>query len=193
MLLPLVWQWNLNYMQHTLLPPQVRAHLRREYRIRVVIIFCFLLSLAGLVGAATLFPSFIFALNEEQSQIALLESLKQNKDESGVTTLELDFQRDNILINALGVTQKVPRSSVTIQSIVGVRKEVKLTSLAVEAPAPDSLSIIIQGIAPNRDTLLAFKIRLEELVPGGSVELPVSDLAKSKDIQFSMRIIQTFK
>jgi len=159
----------------------------------VVIIFCFLLSLAGLVGAATLFPSFIFALNEEQSQIALLESLKQNKDESGVTTLELDFQRDNILINALGVTQKVPRSSVTIQSIVGVRKEVKLTSLAVEAPAPDSLSIIIQGIAPNRDTLLAFKIRLEELVLGGSVELPVSDLAKSKDIQFSMRIIQTFK
>lgn len=180
-------------MQHTLLPPHERTNLRREYRIRVVIVFCSLLSLAGLVGAATLFPSFIFALNEEQSQIALLESLKESKDENGVTALELDFQRDNNLIKALGVTQKVPRSSVTIQSIVGVRKEVKLTSLAVDAPTLDSLSIIIQGVAPNRDTLLGFKIRLEELVPGGSVELPVSDLAKSKNLQFSMRIIQTFK
>jgi hypothetical protein len=180
-------------MQHTLLPPHERTQLRREYRIRAVIIFCFLLSLAGLVGAATLFPSFIFALNEERSQIALLESLKKDKDENGVTALELDFQRDNSLIDALSVTQKVPRSSVTIQSIVGVRKEVKLTSLVVDTPTSDSLSIIIQGIAPNRDTLLAFKIRLEDLVPGGSVELPVADLAKSKDLQFSMRITQTFK
>ncbi len=180
-------------MQHTLLPIKERTNLRREYRTRVVIIFCFLLSLAGLIGAATLFPSFIFALNEEQSQIELLESLKKNKDESGVTTLELDFQRDNALINALSVTSKVPRSSVTIQSIVGVRKEVKLKSVVVDTPTEDSLSIVIQGVAPNRDTLLAFKIRLEELVPGGSVELPVSDLAKSKDLQFSMRITQTFK
>ncbi len=180
-------------MQHTLLPPRERANLRREYRIRVVIIFCFLLSLAGLIGAATLFPSFIFALNEERDQIALLESLKEHKDESGVTALELDFQRDNALINALSVTSKVPRSSVTIQSIVGVRKEVKLTSLSVDSPTPESLIVIIQGIAPNRDTLLAFKTRLEELVPGGGVELPVSDLAKSKDLQFSMRITQTFK
>jgi hypothetical protein len=180
-------------MQHSLLPTRERSILRREYRTRVVIIFCFLLSLAGLIGAATLFPSFLFALNEEKIQLSLLTSLKKGKDENGITQLELDFQRDNILIKALAAETKIPRPSVTIQSIVGLRDTVKLNSIEVDAPTSDSISVVIQGVASNRDTLLAFKTRLEELVPGGGVELPVSDLAKSKDIQFSMRITQTFK
>ena len=180
-------------MQHTLLPPQERTILRREYRIRVLIIFCFLLSVVGLIGAGALFPSFLFALNEEKVQLSLLDSLRKGKSESGVTALELDFRRDNALIAALSKEPKTPRPSVTIQSIVGVRGTVKLNSITVDTPTEDTVSIIIQGIAPNRDALLAFKVRLEELVPGGGVELPVSDLAKSKDLQFSMRITQTFQ
>lgn len=179
-------------MQHTLLPLKERNILRREYRMRVVIIFCFLLSVAGLIGAAALFPSFLFALNEEETQLQTLKTIKKTEDDGGVVKLELEFQKNNELIKLLSQERKIPQPSNTIQSIVGVRGPIKLNSISVDTPRQDALSIVIQGVAPNRDTLLSFKRRLEELVPGGGVELPVSDLAKSKDIQFSMRITQTF-
>lgn len=179
-------------MQHTLLPLKERNILRREYRMRVMIIFCFLLSLAGLIGAAALFPSFLFALNEEKEQLQTLKNIKKTENDGGVTKLELEFKRDNELIKLLSEESKIPPPSNTIQSVVGVRGPVKLTTISVDNSSSDVISIIIQGIAPNRDTLLAFKGRLEQLVPGGGVELPVSDLAKSKDLQFSMRITQTF-
>ncbi|MEK7646304.1 MAG: hypothetical protein AAB381_01245 [Patescibacteria group bacterium] len=180
-------------MQHTLLPSKERSILRREYRIRVFIVFCFLVSVSGLIGVGTLFPTFLFAVHEEETQFELLKSIKKDAEDISVTTLELDFQRDNHTINALSQVPKTPRPSVSIQSVVGVRGTVKLNSISVNSPVPDALEVIIQGVAPNRDTLLAFKARLEELVPGGAVELPVSDLAKSKDLVFSMRITQTFK
>lgn len=181
------------FMQHSLLPSKERATLRREYRVRVVIVFCFLLSVSGLIGAGTLFPSFLFAVDEKNTQIALLESIKKDDQDVTVTKLELGFQRDNKIIQALSQESKVPRPSTTIQSVISVRGTVTLNSISVQTPVADALEVVIQGVAPNRDTLLAFKTRLEELVPGGSVELPVSDLAKSKNVSFSMRIIQTFK
>lgn len=179
-------------MQHTLIPQKERRILRREYRIRAFIVFCFLLSVGGLIGSATLFPSFIFTFNEEKDQLSLLSSIRETKDESGVTALELDFKRDNSLISVLSKESKVPRPSTSIQSVIGLRGPVKINAISVDTPTPEDLVIIIQGIAPNRDSLLAFKSRLEELA-GGGVELPVSDLAKSKDLQFSMRIIENFK
>jgi hypothetical protein len=180
-------------MQHSLLPTKERSILRREYRIRVLIVFCFLLSVSGLIGVATLFPSFLFAVDEKKVQLALLESIKKNDEDITVTKLELGFQKDNKIIQALSHESKTPRPSTTIQSIISVRETVTLNSISVNAPIVDALEVVIQGMAPNRDTLLAFKSRLESLVPGGTVELPVSDLAKSKHIPFSMRITQTFK
>lgn len=180
-------------MQHTLIPQKERKILRREYRTRVFIVFCFLLSISGIIGSAALFPSFLFAINEEKTQLSLLSSLRDTKDENGVNVLELDFKRDNSFINILSNKSKIPRPSAAIQSISGLRGSVKINAIAVDIPTPEDLIIIVQGIAPDRDSLLSFKSRLEELVPGGGVELPVSDLAKSKDIQFSMRIIQKFQ
>jgi len=180
-------------MQHSLLPTKERAALRREYRIRVVIVFCFLLSVSGLIGVGALFPSFLFAVDEKKTQVALLESIKKDDQDITVTKLELGFQKDNKIIQALSQEPKTPRPSSTIQSIISVRGVVTLNSISVNTPVADALEVIIQGVAPNRDTLLAFKSRLEELVPGGEVELPVSDLAKSKNVSFSMRITQTFK
>ena len=51
--------------------------------------------------------------------------------------------------------------------------------------------MVVQGIAPTREALVSYKNRLEGLTIGNKVELPISELAKSKDIRFSLRFTRT--
>jgi hypothetical protein len=50
------------------------------------------------------------------------------------------------------------------------------------------VTVVLQGKALTREGLIAFKKNLEQDKRFSGVELPISDLAKSKDIPFALRL-----
>lgn len=178
-------------MQHTLIPRIERAALRREYRTRVFIVFCFTLSVAGIIGSVALFPAFIRALQEEKSQLSVIAALQKDKNDSGITEIENDLSRYAEYLSALLPGLDTPKYSQIIEDVVRTRGSVKITSLALEEMSTSSMQIRIQGIAPTRESLVTFKSRLEGLAPGNSVDLPIGELAKSRDIMYSLRVMHS--
>ena len=181
-------------MRHTLIPFPDRKKLRHEYRIRVAIVLCFMLSVAGIIGSASLFPTFIRVQREDKDARVAADILKKNKDANGVTDIEKQLAEGNILLGVLASSLHRPMLSAAIADLVGTRQQITITSVAMsrsQSTTTRSADVILQGKAPTRESLLSFKDRIEKGIPGSKVDLPISELSKSRDIQFSITVKQS--
>lgn len=180
-------------MRHSFLPNQEQKILKRGYRIRATIVLLFFLSIAGLVGIGSLFPSYIHVYTEERSELEKVASLRENKDTSGLVAIEKELQSDTAKISVLSKISTTVHPSSLIEDMVNTRGQVRLTSIVLSSVSTSTAVIVIQGVAPTRESLVAFKTRLEGLAIGNKVDLPISGFAKSRDIPFSLRVIDTIK
>jgi len=177
-------------MQHTLLPIQERKTLRHEYRLRVAIVLCFMLSFAGLIGIGSLLPSYIAMSAKERTELDAVAALKKQKDTSGIGDIEGTLKADSALLNSASPLVQGTLPSAVVESVVSARGPVLLTSLMVASTDGSSFDVSIQGKAPDRSSLLAFQNRLEALAPGNKAVLPISELAKNSDIPFSIELTE---
>lgn len=174
---------------HTYLPEEQKKALRSEYITRLMIII--LLVGAGVCVAGTIFilPAYVAARsdardkeyqlsNEEQKK--LLAQVKENelqvKYATDFSSRFLEGSNNPTLIRALLISN---------ESLV---PGVKLTSFELSTNASSTIDLRVSGVSANRDALLAFRKKIEVYKGVQKVELPVSDLAKSKDLSFVMRI-----
>ncbi len=178
-------------MQHTLLPTPERIIIRHEYHVRVWILALFAISVAGTIGVAALFPSYLRGSLEERLQLEAIANLQKSKDASGIANIEQELVTDKLLLAALTEGTDKVLLSTEISDILDKRGIVKVTSISISHPDKGGTDVTLLGVAPTRESLTRFKDRLEtENPPGTEVNLPISQLAKSTNIQFSMQIIK---
>ncbi len=177
-------------MQHTLVPTHERKIIRKEYHIRVWIVAFFAVSVAGAIGVAALFPAFMKASLEERLQPDSIASLEKSKNANGITAIEQELGTDKILLSALGEGSDRRLISTEIETVIAVKGTVKFTSMSVGRADDGVARIVVQGVAPTRESLLSFKTRVESQIAGTVATLPISQLAKSSNIQFSMEIVR---
>ncbi len=181
-------------MQHTLLPHNEHAALTHEYHMRLFIVFCFVASVAGLLGIAALFPALMRATAEGNAQLATIASIEKKKNASGLKEIKEELAADSALLAPQSETKNGLRISGVVDSVISIRGTQKLTSISVSMTGADhgTLSLSIQGTAPTRNSLLAFKASLEQLFPNPKavIDLPISQLAKNSDIQFSIHVTE---
>jgi hypothetical protein len=162
--------------------------MRKEYTIRLVIVFAFALSVTFVIGIISLFPSFISAMMERDAQNKIITTQNQadqaNKSSELLKDLSLEKEMLNeIKVNGLGSDYFHPR----IEQLISLRGDVKISSISINKNAEGLTEIVVQGFANTRQSLLAFKSRLESN-KNLTVNLPVSQLAQSSNIRFSIQI-----
>lgn len=174
-------------MRHTLLPLQERITLRREYYTRINIVFCFLLSLSIFVGISSLFPVYIKALSVQSDFETQVENLKDEVDPN-IKEVQKSISNSLLILDSLNKESNSPLISDVISGIINIKGNLKFSSISVGKISTSTFTIAVQGIAPDRNSLLDFKRNFENLSPKNKVELPVSSLAKSSNIQFSLQL-----
>ncbi len=174
-------------MRHTLLPTAEKLAIRREYYTRVTIVACFVVSAALLVGAAALLPAYLKARDAEAGSLGQIASLQNAENESGRAAMAAELKADGRLLRKLSENAKSARVSKVLEEIVAARGNLKLSTLDHSRLSTSTAAVNIQGTAPTRNALLQFKSRLESLYSGAKAELPISELAASSNVRFSMR------
>ncbi len=175
-------------MRHSFLPIPEQNALKRIYRIHVTIVALFLISAVALIGIGSLFPAYVSTYAEEYSQLATINSLKESKDTSESARIQRELQADSAKITVLAKTASIIRPSAIIARLIDGRGTVRISSIILSDISSTTAVVIMQGVAPTRESLVAFKTRLEGLTPGNKVELPISGFARSKDLPFSMKV-----
>ena len=174
-------------MRHTFTPRSQRALLDREYRARAVAALFMALASAVIIGVVALLPAFIRVSVAERSALQTIADDKTGNS-TDAEALQGELSADGSLVSLLASGRGAPKLSDAIRQISSVRSRVALSSFSIDREGTSSVVAVLQGVAPTRDDLISFQGRLEDLAPGASVDLPIEELAKSSDIDFSVRL-----
>ena len=189
MLWPPVWPYNI-YMRHSFIPLVEQKILKRGYRLHALVAALFIFSVVGLIGIGSLSPSYIAAYTSERTERGAVDSMKRDKAARGEATIEEELRADTARISALSGTLGAIRASALIERTIAARGTVRVTSISVAEIASTTATLVLQGVAPTRESLVSFKTRLEGLAAGTKADLPISELAKNKDISFSLKVTE---
>lgn len=170
-----------------LLTDDGKGVVRREYRTRLIAVFLWMCTSVLLLGALALLPSYFLSAAKQEAateELALIAS--PSGGSAGTPAAELSLAREMLL--ALSATLSDIQPSQRITDMLAVRPA-GITVLQFEYTALSSEETVrIQGVAANRDALIAFRKKLSEIPLVSSVELPVSNLAKSTKIEYVLTV-----
>lgn len=170
-----------------LLPLKNKKNIRKEYIGRLLIV-TLLFSMLTLVVAITLsIPSYLLSKNKtlsSEEKTKFLESYLTKREESSVVN-ELNITNEKIKTLSLPEERRI---STIINAILDKKNNgIKINGLNLRKSG-NTESLIVGGEAVSRNNLISFRDSLKSVPGFSNVDLPISNLTKSTDINFSLEI-----
>jgi hypothetical protein len=177
----------------TFLPRTYRIEVEREYRKRLLTVVWTLVFILVLAGTVLSLPSyFMISAKKAAADISFASSVTPAPE-----TIDLEAQVKNIetKTNLLSPSfnQKLLASVLEQVAIKVAQPGISITGLSLKRGGQGSTgSISLSGVARTRDNLVSFSKVLSADPTLQNVSLPVSALAKSKDIPFTLSVNSQF-
>lgn len=182
-------------IHYTLLPEKEIKKLKKEYRTRLVIFLLFFMSCSVFVGIISLAPGYIYSYTQEKEALDRLAELQVKRQADVAGTIKKELSDTTLMINKIKtVNDSVIYTNIVTKIISQKPSGVSIKSFDIQATgetATSTIVAVIQGKALTRESLVSFKERLTSDPLITKVELPVSDLAKSRDISYSIKVSLT--
>lgn len=170
------------------IPQEEKKILQKEYNTRRLIVFGVFIVITLVISLILLFPSYLTSRINHQNTLMSLESIREEltKDDVHVATPEeiaalrakisvFNSSKDNVLVQELFSTIANRRGS-----------QIKILEMSFARGTEGKPAIIVEGNADTRDALTQFARNLQAEPTFSEVNLPISNLAKDKNIAFSM-------
>lgn len=167
-----------------LLLPSDKVALYREYMFRVVIVALGAFLLVVAIGIVFLFPSYIWLrINERAILEKRTDTLKSSVSEEALSTIE----EASAALATLSTKKQVSYREL-IEGLVAKRGSgIKLDGLEYAFEA-GKLHLHISGVSRDRESLVAFSKAIGKDPAYMSVDVPISNFVKDRDIDFSLNI-----
>jgi hypothetical protein len=180
---------NQGFKMFNLLPPERKKVILREYYLRLSALVLSMVSVTGIVTLVLLVPSFsAVKIKESRNQEELKNIRRENPELNNKENLEALALEINRKLEILEPREVLLPTHV-IQRIINSQPEgIFLASISYMISG-ESIDIKITGQGSTREALTAFAGNLREDKTFKSVNLPTSDLAKDRDINFSIVLI----
>ncbi len=176
----------------SLLPNQEKKRLRKEYRLRLLIVALIFFVTATIFGLIFLLPSYLLSLSKESVARDHLKSVQDVAKTNAKPELSAELKAANLQIVELkGSVEQMPIKKILDMVIKDRPEGLKINSFSLTRDAQAG-TLLITGIAPTRESLVSFNKTLSAEPLFSKVESPVSELAKSKNIGFSLSITGKF-
>jgi hypothetical protein len=170
-----------------LIPQSAKKAIKIEYWVRVVTAWSVLITGALLGSVVIMAPAYVLIdlqtdANEESSAAA-------TEKIAGYESVAKDLTRSNVEAKAvLDTTSYVPMSD-NVEMIRELENSSVVVSDIVISRSKDGFSPIqVRGEAASRQALAQFRDDLLANPTVANVDLPISNLAKDKDIQFNISV-----
>jgi Tfp pilus assembly protein PilN len=173
-----------------LLPENEKKKITKEYAFRRnIVLFMFLFAL-GSVASVSLFPSYLLSsgkIKETQQEITTIKNsltLQESGNLSGV------LKKTNIKLQTLGFVLSDMNASDLFEKVFDKRDvNIRITSIMYQKPSGKGAgSITFNGVAHDRESLSTFVDNLKKEPSFTQVDLPVANLAKDRNADFTIKI-----
>jgi hypothetical protein len=177
-----------------LLPQSDQMILKKEYKYRkLVVIFLFFVGTV-LISVGFLLPSLILSnikLNIISDAAEKARISNENQTNSNTSNILLKDTKEKLAL--LSIKDSGP-TFVSVVDLITKNKSanIKIKEISYEKNTDSNSKITISGLSKNRESLTNFLGQMQSVSVFKSVDLPVSNFAKDKDITFSMQILGSF-
>lgn len=170
-----------------LIPPTAKKEIIVEYWIRVVSVWLVLWAFALFAAVAISLPPYVLISSQvKEHEASAVEASQKVADYQNVSAALIEAsQQAKIVIDE----EKLPRFSeyvLMLQELQGEGIEINTVSLKRESTG--IVPIVVGGIAADRQALTSFRDRLLADDAVADVELPISNLARDKEIVFNLKV-----
>lgn len=173
-----------------LLPKNQKELLKKGLRSRIIVVSAFLLTAGFGTGLIMLLPSYFLVSNNFYKTNPSSSLSKFKDDNLNQKILDLPNEINSKLVLFQQDINKVSSASYFSKIAELLPSGVQLNSLSFsknqDYNGKNGTSVLIGGIAANRDALMSFSDLLKKSNMFLIVEVPVSSLTKNKDLPFSI-------
>lgn len=171
-----------------LIPTHARHYVKVEYWVRVISVWLLLFAVAFLIIASLLIPSLVLIRAQLAAYSGTYQTASEKNDvyqglEKSVSTAN-GIASELVHIKSEALFSKL---IVDLESVALDKVSIDSVSLSREDDAVESIRV--SGGAISRAALVDFRDSLEAHSSFDSVNLPLSNLAKDKDVSFNVVIV----
>lgn len=173
-----------------LLPDNLRKAIKVQYNARRFVVALSLLIFVQVSFFVMLVPTWVSLSYKERAVESESEKMNQylsTLNIGPVTTLIKSLNQKMLILES---TLEYPKVEPFINSIIAKKTStISIKEFDYTSSDKDSAVITLQGMSVTREALVAYVKRLEALGVFASVDLPISNLAKDKNISFLLTLI----
>jgi len=174
------------------LPDKLRKNVRTEYFFRVASVFLVFVFLVLIISMSFLFYANALSIYKERvisDQLNTTKTSSINYDDGPVKEVKILNEK----IKALSFEKTDVSMNQMLQAILSLKNEdVKVSSISIYRDKNQFINVDLQGVSDTREKLIVFVKELKNAGFNG-VDLPVSDLVKNVNVDFTLKIISAKK
>jgi hypothetical protein len=165
-----------------------KKKMQREYLVRRIAVALFALDVVIFLAIVGLFPAYLLSTVRLKNAAERSQALGYlGKSDEGKEARDW-FHRTNQELAMLEPSGEPIQASADIKNLLGSKNAgVRLTNLVWKKSAAET-TLAANGIASDRQSLISFEKKINESKLFSSVTLPVSNLAKDRQIDFSLKL-----
>lgn len=170
-----------------LLTEEERRKVAHEYAMHRAIVVLLALILVLVVGIIGLLPSYVLSNARENEALERTRIMGGSGQRGDDTTLQVWLGETNQKLQVLSPALDTDRPSDFIEKILDQR----ITGIAVTGfswvRTKDKITLSVNGVATSRQSLITFENHINSSGYFSEVTLPISNLAKDRDIDFQIK------
>lgn len=177
-----------------LLPDSLKSEIIKEYKLRLFIISLIFVVFIELSFIVFLSPSFVISYYREKDVELRVEALEKSSVTANANSIKPIIKSLNSDLNTIDKTLQYAETIPIIDAVISEKNNfIQITDISYISLSTSTATIVIQGVSLTRDSLVNFKKSLEDSKNFRNIDLPISNLAKDRDIKFSMTMISNVK
>jgi len=170
-----------------LLTEEEKYKVAHEYAVRRVIVVLFALVLVVAVGIIGLLPSYVLSNARYNEAFERTKNLNNSEERKNELKLQSWLEETNSKLKVLSPVLDTDRPSDFLERVLGQ----KITGISITGfswlKVRNKITLSVSGVALDRQTLVVFKNRINSSGHFLEVTLPISNLAKDKNIDFQLK------
>jgi hypothetical protein len=167
-----------------------KKEVKSEYSFRVISVFSIVFSFVMVFVLVFLMPSHILSVYRKaviSDQLNMIKSSTSNQTDSSLN----EVKKINEIVKVLPSSVTVHKDfSGLIKNIINIKNSsITISSISVEPDSTQGIKISLKGFSKTRDGLTKFVKDIRDLKLFSGVDLPISNLVKSADIDFMISLV----
>lgn len=171
------------------LPDILKEEIRKEYRMRRLVILGMFVILIQIAFIIFIFPSWVISQSQEKDVADQINNQNNSLTSKNTSIVLQTIKEANEKLTTINITFEYPRIIPIFNSIISYKTlDISLRQFTYISHGKSKAELTVAGVSSTRESLVTFVKNLQKSGLFSSVLSPVSNLEKNKDINFVINL-----